>query len=422
MKRITISLTVLACFFVGGVNAATYEFTGNLFTIKTGAYVSVPDARITGSITTNIAIPPNTIDFDIRPIIDSWEFSDGVQEITSQNGIYHPLFSTKFTTDGAGNLTRGDVWVGDSPLATAVGDKNNIIIISFSGGQASGLVQATCTLPNTDPPTPVTNPCSSYAFGPDRGLLFGSPGSWKTVVPTYSVGGSVKGLSGSLTLLNNGGDSLTLNSNSVFTFASELAATSNYLVTVSDKPANQFCTVSNSSGTITNSDITNVSVNCVTREFTGLLPSGLTGGLTLTTADPGCTLNPAPQLLATGDASIPPQPAVIPIDGIVQLSIDSCANSAAVTTGAAVTAAAAAATTVTISVDYGAALPVDATYWKVGDPWIQLPATVQGSSIEFNITDGGLGDDDGLVNGIIVHQGGASIVDLETVFLDGFEE
>jgi hypothetical protein len=417
MKRITISLTVLACFFVGGVNAATYEFTGNPFTIKIGAYVSVPDARITGSITTTVAIPPNTIDLDIRTIIDSWEFSDGVQTITSQNGEYHPRFSTKFTTDGAGNLTRGDVWVGDDPLATAVNEKNDIIIISFTGGHASGLVQATCTLPNTDPPTPITNPCSTYAYGPDRGLLFGVPGTWKTVVPTYSVGGSVKGLSGSLTLLNNGGDSLTLNSNSVFTFSSELADTSNYLVTVSDKPANQRCTVSNSSGTITSSDITNVSVNCVTVEFTGLMASGAPGGLSLATVDPGCTLNPAPQFLAISGASKPPQPSIIPIDGIVQFTIDGCANGAPKIAGTT-----AVATTVTVRLDYGSALPVDATYWKVGDPWVELPATVQGNIIEFDIIDGGLGDDDGLVNGIIVNQGGASIVDLESVFRDGFED
>jgi hypothetical protein len=49
-----------------------------------------------------------------------------------------------------------------------------------------------------------------------------------------------------------------------------------------------------------------------------------------------------------------------------------------------------------------------------------LPATVIGSVIKFTITDGGLGDDDP-ASGIIGDPGGASIEDLETVFLDGFE-
>jgi hypothetical protein len=75
-------------------------------------------------------------------------------------------------------------------------------------------------------------------------------------------------------------------------------------------------------------------------------------------------------------------------------------------------------------VNYGTALPADAEYWKVGDPWFKLDAKVIGSVIEFSITDGGFGDGDGIqngngtVNGQIVDPGGASIAD---IFTDGFE-
>ena len=84
----------------------------------------------------------------------------------------------------------------------------------------------------------------------------------------YTVGGSVVGLSGTLVLENHGGDALTLNADGTFTFANALPSGSNYLVTVQSQPATQTCTVTNGSGTITNANITNVTVNCSTNTRT----------------------------------------------------------------------------------------------------------------------------------------------------------
>ena len=78
----------------------------------------------------------------------------------------------------------------------------------------------------------------------------------------YTVGGSVFGLSGTLVLANNGGDALTLNADGTFTFPNALPPGSTYLVTVQNQPATQTCTVTNGSGSITNANITNVTVNC----------------------------------------------------------------------------------------------------------------------------------------------------------------
>ena len=52
--------------------------------------------------------------------------------------------------------------------------------------------------------------------------------------PTYTIGGTVSGLtSGTLVLKNNNGDDLTINANSTsFTFATALASGSAYTVTV----------------------------------------------------------------------------------------------------------------------------------------------------------------------------------------------
>ncbi len=82
------------------------------------------------------------------------------------------------------------------------------------------------------------------------------------VVPTYSVGGTVSGLTGSgLALQNNGGDTLAVAA-TAFTFATELEVGFSYVVTVSTEPTGQTCTVSNGSGTISDADVTDVAVTC----------------------------------------------------------------------------------------------------------------------------------------------------------------
>ncbi|HUE11144.1 MAG TPA: hypothetical protein VMQ54_09415, partial [Steroidobacteraceae bacterium] len=94
--------------------------------------------------------------------------------------------------------------------------------------------------------------------------------------PTYTIGGTVTGLSGSLTLLDNGASSLTLSANGSFTFKTALAAASSYAVTVSTQPAGETCTVSNGSGTVGSADVTGVAVAC-----TAIVPPSYTIGGTV---------------------------------------------------------------------------------------------------------------------------------------------
>ena len=53
---------------------------------------------------------------------------------------------------------------------------------------------------------------------------------------SYSVGGTVSGLSGTVVLQDNGGDDLSLSGNGSFTFATQLAAGAAYNVTVKTSP------------------------------------------------------------------------------------------------------------------------------------------------------------------------------------------
>jgi uncharacterized repeat protein (TIGR01451 family) len=72
--------------------------------------------------------------------------------------------------------------------------------------------------------------------------------------------------------------------------------------------------------------------------------------------------------------------------------------------------------TLAFSIVYPAALPAGTQYWKYGPTptvasahWYILPATIAGNTVTFNITDGGLGDDDLAANGTIVDQGGPGV-------------
>ncbi|HEV7607872.1 MAG TPA: beta-propeller fold lactonase family protein [Steroidobacteraceae bacterium] len=98
---------------------------------------------------------------------------------------------------------------------------------------------------------------------------------------TYTVGGTLSGLTGSITLANNGGDAKMLTTNGTFSFATALATGAAYSVTVTAKPATQTCTVASGAGTLAAGNISNVTVTCVTNTFTvggavtGLAGSGL---------------------------------------------------------------------------------------------------------------------------------------------------
>jgi hypothetical protein len=81
---------------------------------------------------------------------------------------------------------------------------------------------------------------------------------------TYTIGGDVTGLGSgaSLVLQDNGADNLARDANGSFTFALRVASGSTYSVTILQQPATQTCTASNSSGTVTSNNVTNVMVTC----------------------------------------------------------------------------------------------------------------------------------------------------------------
>jgi Kelch motif len=78
---------------------------------------------------------------------------------------------------------------------------------------------------------------------------------------TYSIGGTIAGLSGTVVLEDNGADKIAFSSNGSFTFDVTLQPNTPYAVTVATQPSNQVCTVNHGSGTAT-AAVTNVTVVC----------------------------------------------------------------------------------------------------------------------------------------------------------------
>ncbi len=78
----------------------------------------------------------------------------------------------------------------------------------------------------------------------------------------YKLGGTISGLTGTVTLQNNGGDDLTLNADGSFTFGKTVAKGASYEVTVRSQSAGQNCSVSSGTGTAT-ANVSSVSVLCV---------------------------------------------------------------------------------------------------------------------------------------------------------------
>lgn len=104
---------------------------------------------------------------------------------------------------------------------------------------------------------------------------------------SFTVGGSVSGLTGSgLVLQLNGSTDLPVSANGNFRFPKPLAKGSAYAVIVKSSPSSpvkQTCTANQGSGTIAGAAVKNITVACVTNTFAvGGTVSGLSGkGLVL---------------------------------------------------------------------------------------------------------------------------------------------
>ena len=97
--------------------------------------------------------------------------------------------------------------------------------------------------------------------------------------PSFTIGGSVSGLTGSgLVLMNNGADALTVAANATsFTFTTAVASGAAYAVTIQTQPSGEQCTVVNGSG-MASGDITSVAVSCGNSVAVNVVPGPASAG------------------------------------------------------------------------------------------------------------------------------------------------
>jgi len=79
---------------------------------------------------------------------------------------------------------------------------------------------------------------------------------------SFTIGGMVSGLTGGTLVLKNGTDSKSITADGAFTFATPVQSGATYSVSVGTQPQGLRCMVSMGSGTVMNSNVTNVAVTC----------------------------------------------------------------------------------------------------------------------------------------------------------------
>jgi 6-phosphogluconolactonase (cycloisomerase 2 family) len=193
---------------------------------------------------------------------------------------------------------------------------------AFANGLAAGAAYSVTIA------TQPTNPSQTCVLGNASGVVGSDNITNVTLVcqtnlgPTYSVSGSVSGLTGSgLILQDDGGDNLPVAANGAFSFATGLASGAAYSVTVATQPSapSQTCTVTGASGTVGSSNVSTVGVACITNRYSvsgtvaGLAGSGLVlrdnGGDNLTVSgNAGFTFATALASGATYSVAVATQP------------------------------------------------------------------------------------------------------------------
>lgn len=173
------NLVVLSLLLSGYAYATTYNFTGQNYTNVDGVYTTA--MKITGSITTSIPIPPNSIQHDISGILASWSFFDGVQTINSTNGTLNPLWPPAITTDSMGNITIGRFFFLVTPIATEVGQINSYISLGFGvdGWEDQAKKDAECLV--------VENGFCKGHNSPNFGYGYTVVGVWNTEVAATPI-------------------------------------------------------------------------------------------------------------------------------------------------------------------------------------------------------------------------------------------
>ncbi len=137
----------------------------------------------------------------------------------------------------------------------------------------SGYAVTVRTQPSGGQDCQVVNGSGTVSGGPVTGI--------EVLCEGFTIGGTVSGLEGvNLTLENNGGDRLRVETDGPFVFPTPVADGANYSVTVARQPTSpaQDCVVSRGAGSVDGGDVTDVAIDCGRRLYSiGGTVTGLSG-------------------------------------------------------------------------------------------------------------------------------------------------
>ena len=197
--------------------------------------------------------------------------SQGTNKSVAKSWNVPPPNATTYTVSG--NVSG----LGSGKTVTLTNNGSDSIVITGSGTSNDAFTFGTPLLNNAAYSVTVTGqPASQNCTVQSGGSGTINSASVTNViinctnVITWTVGGSVTGNTGSITLTNTVGgvvvDSKTLTSPGSFTFAAQNAGTS-WSVAVASSPPGQTCTLTNSSGSNISANITNVTVSCAATTY-----------------------------------------------------------------------------------------------------------------------------------------------------------
>jgi hypothetical protein len=105
------------------------------------------------------------------------------------------------------------------------------------------------------------------ACGGGSGGGSGGGGGSQPPPPTYTIGGTLSGTTGSLTLQDNSSDAELLSKDGPFTFATAIGDGGSYKVTVTTPPQGETCAVTNGEGKVSGANVNSVAVVCHSTRF-----------------------------------------------------------------------------------------------------------------------------------------------------------
>ncbi|MEP7098326.1 MAG: zinc-dependent metalloprotease family protein, partial [Dokdonella sp.] len=245
----------------GSFTFPTALVTGNTYAIAVGAQPSAPAQTCTVSNGSGTIASTNVTDVAVSCITPPpvpYSVGGSVSGLTG-SGLALSL-------NGGASLPIGGNGSFTFPTQVFSGNPYSVVVATQPSNPAQ-----TCTVAN-----------GSGTISGDVSNVIVTCGA----LQTYSVGGTVSGLSGAGLSLNlNGGADLAIAANGVFAFPTSLVSGDTYAVTVGTQPEapTQICTIANGSGTIGTANVTNLSVTCITPPtfstvggtVSGLVGSGL---------------------------------------------------------------------------------------------------------------------------------------------------